>query len=103
TSHIDVDGLTKDRADEYVGRIAEKGLELSGLGFYPNLLHPDADHRSQVKDHLMKVITAAGLMGLGVVNTFVGANRQKSQAENWEDAKQVWADIVSHAEDSGIK
>ena len=64
TSHIDVDGLTKDQAEEYVGRITEKGLEISGLGYYPNLLHPDADHRAQVKEHLMKVITAASLMGV---------------------------------------
>ena len=103
TSHVDVDDMSQDRADEFVGDITSRGLEISGLGYYPNLLHPDADHRESVKAHLMKVITAAGLMGVPVVNTFVGADRSKTQAENWEDAKVVWADVVSHARDSGVK
>lgn len=103
TSHVDVNGLTKDQAEEFVGRITEKGLEISGLGYYPNLLHPDADHRAQVKEHLMKVITAAGLMGVPIVNTFIGANRENTQEENWEQAKEIWRDIVSHAQDSGVK
>ena len=103
TSHVDVDGMTLDRAEEFVGDVTSRGLEISGLGFYPNLLHPDADHRASVKEHLMKVITAAGLMGLPVVNTFVGADRSRTQAENWEHAKEVWADIVSHADDSGVR
>lgn len=103
TSHVDVDGMTQDRADQFVGKIEEKGLEISGLGYYPNLLHRDPEHRERVKDHLMRVISAASLMGLDVVNTFVGAEQTKTQADNWEDAKVVWADIVSHAEDSGVR
>jgi sugar phosphate isomerase/epimerase len=103
TSHVDVDGMTRDRAEEFVGTVTSRGLAISGLGFYPNLLHPEAEHRETVKAHLMKVITAAGLMGVPVVNTFIGANRTKTQAENWEDAKVVWADIVGHARDSGVK
>lgn len=103
TSHVDVEGMTRDRAEEFVGDIAERGLEISGLGFYPNLLHADAEHRAGVKDHLMKVITAAGLMGVPIVNTFIGANRTMTQAENWNQAREIWADIVSHAADSGVR
>ncbi|MPZ51437.1 MAG: TIM barrel protein [Acidimicrobiia bacterium] len=102
TSHVDVNDMTKDRADDFVGEITDKGLEISGLGYYPNLLHPDPEHRTEVKEHLMKVITAASLMGLPVVNTFIGADHNKTQADNWEDAKTVWADIVAHARDSDI-
>jgi len=103
TSHVDVEGMTRGRAEEFVGDMAERGLEISGLGFYPNLLHPDAQHRSGVKDHLMKVITAAGLMGVPIVNTFIGANRTQTQAENWNQAREIWAEIVSHAADSGVR
>jgi sugar phosphate isomerase/epimerase len=103
TSHVDVEGMTKDRAEEFVGDMAHRGLEISGLGFYPNLLHPDPEHRANVKEHLLAVITAAGLMGVPVVNTFIGADARKTQLDNWDDARSVWADIVSHAQDEGVR
>jgi sugar phosphate isomerase/epimerase len=101
--HIDVDGLTDGQAKEIVADLAERGVEISGLGYYPNPLHPDAEHRTAVADHLMKVITAAAKMGVPVVNTFIGADRSRSQAENWENATSIWQPIVDHATESGVK
>jgi sugar phosphate isomerase/epimerase len=101
--HIDVDGLTEGQAVDIVEDLARRGIRMSGLGYYPNPLHPDADHREAVADHLKKVITAASLMGVPVVNTFIGADQTKTQAENWEDAKKIWHPIVDHATDSGVK
>ena len=62
TSHIDVDGISDTQASEIADGMASRGLEISGLGYYPNPLHPDADHSRMVIDHLKKVITAAGKM-----------------------------------------
>ncbi len=101
--HIDVDGLGDGEAEDIVGDLASRGIEMSGLGYYPNPLHPDADHRTAVVDHLMKVITAAAKMGVPVVNTFIGADGSKTQAANWEAAKQVWHPIVDHASELGVK
>jgi sugar phosphate isomerase/epimerase len=41
TSHIDVVNLSPAQGREIAGEIADKGLSISGLGFYPNPLHPD--------------------------------------------------------------
>ena len=41
TSHIDVANLSADQAREIRAEIESKGLSISGLGFYPNPLHPD--------------------------------------------------------------
>jgi sugar phosphate isomerase/epimerase len=101
--HIDVEGMSQGRADEIVGDLAERGVEMSGLGYYPNALDPDPAHRDAVTEHLKKVITAASLMKVPVVNTFIGADRSKTQAENWENAKPIWHPIVDHAEDLGVK
>lgn len=101
--HVDVEGMTADRGEEFVGDLRARGVEISGLGYYPNPLHPDPAHREAVQEHLRKVITAAGLMGVGVVNTFIGADRTRTQAENWESARVVWGDIVRHAADSGVR
>lgn len=102
TSHIDVDGLGKAQAGEIVDALAAKGIEISGLGYYPNPLHSDAAHREEVIGHLKKVITAAGLMGVKVVNTFVGGDRALDVDDNWARAEAIFPDIVAHARDSGV-
>ena len=102
TSHINVDGLTKSRASEIKAQLTEKGISISGLGYYPNPLHADADHRERVIAHLKKVIVAASLMQVPVVNTFIGGDRTLTVEENWERAKVIFGDIVAHARDHGV-
>jgi sugar phosphate isomerase/epimerase len=102
TSHIDVDGMTKDQASEVAGAVAERGLAISALGYYPNPLHAEAAHRERVIGHLKKVIAAAGLMGVPVVNTFVGGDRTLTVDQNWERATQIFPEIVAHARDHGV-
>ena len=103
TSHIDVANLSDGQAKELVDEIAGKGLSISGLGFYPNPLHPDPKQREEVIGHLKKVMVAAQKMGVPLVNTFMGGDSTKSQDENWEVALQVWPDIVKFAQDNGVK
>ena len=62
TSHINVDGLTQAQGQDITAELAAAGIEISGLGYYPNPLHADADHRDEVIGHLKNVITAAGQM-----------------------------------------
>jgi sugar phosphate isomerase/epimerase len=102
TSHIAVETMTKAQGHDIVAALADKGLAISGLGYYPNPLHPDAAHRDNVIAHLKLVIKAAGLMGVGVVNTFVGGNRALTVDQNWQNAVPVFNDIVAHAKDSGV-
>jgi len=102
TTHIDVNELSVAQGDEVIGALADKGIEVSGLGYYPNPLHSDADHRDQVIGHLKKVIRAASLMNVPVVNTFLGGERGLTVDENWDRAAQIFPDIVAHAEDNGV-
>ncbi len=101
TSHIDVANLSADQAKDLVGEIEARGLTISGLGYYPNPLHPDPAHRETVIAHLRDVITAAEKMGVPFVNTFMGADAAKNQDDNWQEALKVWPDIVSFAQDHG--
>jgi sugar phosphate isomerase/epimerase len=98
-----VANLSADQGREIVDEIAGKGLSISGLGFYPNPLHPDPAHREQVIGHLKAVMVAASRMGIPVVNTFMGGDGAKNQDENWEAALRVWPDIVAFAKDQGVK
>ena len=103
TSHIDVANLSPAQARETADEIARKGLSISGLGFYPNPLHPDPAHREQVIGHLKYVITAAEKMDVPLVNTFMGGDAAKTQDESWQVALEVWPDIVRFAQDHGRK
>jgi len=101
-THIDVTALTPDRADR-IGELCKKmGVFISGLGYYPNPLDPDASHRAMVVEHLKKVISAAPLLGLKTVNTFVGRDWTKSVEENWPRFCEVWPGIIRHAESQGV-
>jgi sugar phosphate isomerase/epimerase len=102
TSHIDVDGISKSEASEIASAVKGKGISISGLGYYPNPLHADASHRDMVIGHLKKVITAASLMGVRVVNSFVGGDRTLTLDQNWERALAIFPDIVKHARDNGV-
>jgi len=101
TTHIDVANLTRGQATELVDQISARGLAISGLGYYPNPLHPDPAHRERVIDHLRQVIVAAELMDVPLVNTFMGGDAAKTQDQNWDDALRVWPEIVSFAADHG--
>jgi sugar phosphate isomerase/epimerase len=103
TSHIDVVGTSEGQLRDIRAEIEGKGLTISGLGFYPNPLHPDPAHREQVIGHLKQVMVAARRMGIPLVNTFMGGDAAKTQDENWEDALRIWPDIVKHAQDNGVK
>jgi sugar phosphate isomerase/epimerase len=103
TSHIDVVNASADQLREIRSEIEGKGLSISGLGYYPNPLHPDPETRRQMIDHVKAVIVAAGRMGIPFMNTFMGGDAAKTTDENWEEALRVWPDIVKHAQDNGVK
>ena len=101
-THLDVTTLTDDRRRAIGELVRKSGVAISGLGYYPNPLDPDPNHRRAVIDHLKKVIRAAPLIGVQVVNTFVGRDPSKSVEDNWSGFREVWPDIVRHAEAQGV-
>jgi sugar phosphate isomerase/epimerase len=102
TTHINVDGLSGSQGAEIIASLAEKGIEISALGYYPNPLDRDGVHRDEVIAHLIALITVAGTLGLKVVNTFIGGNKARTVDENWTEAQQVLGPVVDHAKASGV-
>lgn len=103
TSHINVENLSTSQGAEITSELAGLGISISGLGYYPNPLHADADHRDEVIGHLTKVISAASTMEVPVVNTFLGGNRALTVDENWTRAMEIFNPIVAHALASGVR
>lgn len=102
-THIDVATLDKAGAVEIRKMLDGYGLTVSSLAYYPNPLHPDADHRETVIGHLKKVIEAAALLDVPVVGTFVGKDKNKTVPQNFEDYAKIWPPIVKFAKERGIK
>ena len=82
-THVDVDGFGKSDAGRVMDLVAATGVEISGLGYYPNPLAPDRKEARVYVDHLKRVIRAAKRLGLTQVNTFVGRDWTRSVDDNW--------------------
>lgn len=102
-SHIDVAMLDKVKAKEIRKMLDDYNLPISSLGYYPNPLHPEADHRETVISHLKKVIEAAALLEVPVVGTFIGKDKNKTVEQNLEDYAKIWPPIVKFAKEHGVK
>jgi len=102
-SHIDMTTLDKTKAKEIRKMLDGYDLPISSLGYYPNPLHPEADHRERVIAHLKKVIEGAALLEVPIVGTFIGRDKNKTVPQNLEDYAKVWPPIVKFAKDHGIK
>lgn len=102
-THVDVTGFTQADADRVNGIANDAGITISGLGYYPNPLAPDQAEAQVASDHIKEVILAAELLGVGVVNSFIGRDWTKSVDDNWPRFMEVWSPLIKFAEDHGIK
>lgn len=102
-THIDVANFRKSDAEKVKELCEETQVSISGLGYYPNPLAPDAAEARVYVDHIKKVIRAAELLGVGVVNTFIGRDQAKTVDENWPQFLKTWKPLVKFAEDHGVK
>lgn len=101
--HLDVEGFTKAKADDTHSLCKKHGVEISALGFYSNPLAADAGEAERAQVHLMKVIDAARLLDLPIVNSFVGAHTKLPLEENLQRFAEIWPGLVQYAEDNGIR
>ena len=102
-THIDVTEFSRASANEVRELIASTGVAISALGYYPNPLTPDPKEAEIYIQHLKKVIAAAPLMGVDVVNTFIGRDWTRPVDDNWPRFEEVWKPLVAFAEDHGVR
>lgn len=102
-THIDVANLTEAEVTRIQGLTARTGVALSGLGYYPNVLSPDAAEAEACLAHLRTVIEGAARLGLTTVNTFIGRDWTRSVDDNWPRFRAVWPGLVALAEGLGVR
>lgn len=102
-THINVTELDKAQAKDIRAMLDGYGLTVSSLGYYPNPLHPEPEHRETVIAHLKKVIEAAEMLEVPIVGTFIGKDKNKTVPQNLEDYAKIWPQIVKFAKEHGVK
>lgn len=102
-THIDVTEIDQSKAKEILGIINQYGLEISSLGYYPNVLNPDTALREMMIDHLKKVIVAAEMLNVPIAGTFVGRDKDKTLEDNLDLFSEIWPPIVKFAADHSVK
>jgi sugar phosphate isomerase/epimerase len=102
--------LSPARVEEIKGECARRGVTISALGYYPNALHDDPEHRERVVAHLKQVILGAERLGVDILGTFTGrpaAIAGRSWQENidrhFAEFMKVWPGLVRFAADHGVR
>ena len=102
-THVDVMNFTSEHAGPIQELAQHHGVEISGLGYYPNPLSPDPQESQQAVAHIRKVIQATALLGLDRMNTFIGRDWTRSIDDNWPRLLEVWQPLVGFAEEQGVR
>jgi sugar phosphate isomerase/epimerase len=102
-THLDVSEFDDAAADKVRRLVEETGVDLSGLGYYPNPLSPHREEAERAVGHIRAVIAAAAKLGIGQMNTFVGRDWTKSVEQNWAELLRVWKPLVAFAEECGVR
>lgn len=102
-THIDLNEADDNKLLYYKNYALERGVSISSLGYYPNALDADEAAAAVSIEHLYKLIDASAKMGIRMVTTFIGKNKNKTVEENLELYKEVWTPIIRYAEEKAVK
>lgn len=101
-THIDVNSLDAAGIETIHSLVERTGVAISGLGYYPNALSPNAVDAENAVRQIYNVIDACAVLEINVMNTFIGRDWTQSVANNWLRFLETWKPIVRHAEEKGI-
>ncbi len=102
-THIDCGDLTDSLVETIQNQQDNHGIRISGLGYYPNALSPNAEEAAAAVSHIRAVISAAARLNISRMNTFVGRDWTRSVDDNWPRFLETWRPIIRHAEDHGVR
>lgn len=99
-THLDATDLDPRAIRDLTSR---HGVEISGLGYYPNPLSGERAEAEPAVAHLHRLIDAAAELEVGLVNSFVGRDPSLSVEANWPRFLETWGPLIEHAETAGVR
>ena len=102
-THVDVLDFDESKSSEVKSLAERYGIGISGLGYYPNALSPDADEAATAVAQIRRLIEAAAVLGVGRANTFVGRDWTKSVDDNWSRFIDTWSPLIELADQHDVR
>jgi sugar phosphate isomerase/epimerase len=102
-THVDVTQFGPAEAEQVRQTVAAAGVEISGLGYYPNPLSPNREEAEMAVEHIQRVIGACNVLGVRQMNTFVGRDWTLSIEDNWPRFLDTWRPIIKLAEEQKVR
>lgn len=105
SKHIDPAKLSEDKARAILDQVNAKGLTISSLAYYANVVDPDAGNRTAVLNHLRACVDAAKWLGVGIVCTMAGMpvpGKDKMKTIE-EDVPGALGPVIEYAAEKGIQ
>ena len=100
---IDAQRFAKSDAARVKELFDRYGLTISAMAYYDNNLDADRTKRKFYHDHLKAVIRTAGLLGVPLVGTFVGARPDLLPGENMKEIGKTFRPMMKFADDHGVR
>ncbi len=102
-THIDINNIDRNKMDYYLEYAKNKGVSISSLAYYPNALDPEPETAKVAQDHIKRLIEVSAEMGINMVTTFIGKNKNLTVDQNLDLCREVWTPIMRLAEEKGVK
>ena len=102
-THIDMSECDDAKLLYYKKYAEDRGVAISSLGYYPNPMDANQEAADVAIKHIYRLIDASAVMGVNMVTTFIGRDKNKTVEENLDKFEVVWAPIVAYAEKKGVK
>jgi len=102
-THVDVSDFSVEDAANVKAIMDAAGVAISGLGYYPNPLDPNEQASEVYVAHIKKVIRASSMLGVGVMNTFIGRDWTRSIDDNWTRFQEIWPGVIQYAEEWDVR
>jgi len=83
--------------------LAERGITVSSLGFYRNMLAPNRAERDDDIRRFRNVMRMAEVFQAGVIGVFAGRDPELAIPDNIPVFREVWAPLAREAADHGLR
>lgn len=102
-THLDATQLDDATVAGFTDLLGRHDIGICSVSYYDNNLHPDPAERAAIHRHLHACIDAAAAVGSPTVGTFIGRDPRLPVKENLHEAERLFAPLVAHADDVGVK
>lgn len=102
-THLDLESFGDDQVAEVRRQLNQAGVQISGLGYYPNPLSADPVEAETAVAQLRRLIEAAALLEIPCINSFIGRDPWKTVEDNWPRFLDTWGPLVELAEQRQVR